>query len=257
MNSYILKISKLSACALLSTLSLLATTSVFATPIYDTFGPLDGATFGGTGIPTTEVAISSQFIDGDVEIIVAMSATQRYSNPVVTNDGAGTYFATTGSNFGGAGESTTEGALWNFNYYMKVIGSNGATPVLADYQIDLYYDFDTGADTPLGSLGSINITNALLGSTPTATLLEDSQNLMFGFLAAPILGVISPPAGAFDPNAAGEYNFGIQVSRAGWGVETVAMDVQVEQAVVIPEPATIALAGLALMALANRRRRAA
>jgi hypothetical protein len=105
-------------------------TPVLATPIYDTFGPLDDATFGGQGIPNDEVAVSNQFYDGDVIITVAMSATQRYANPALTNDGAGTYFATPGSNFGGSGQSTVEGAYWNFNYYMKVEGTNGATPVL-------------------------------------------------------------------------------------------------------------------------------
>lgn len=226
------------------------TAAVQATPIYDTFGPLDDATFGGQGIPNDEVAISSQFVDGDVQIIVAMSATQRYSNPALTNNGAGTFFATPGSNFGGAGQSVNEGALWNFNYYMKVIGTNGATPTLADYQIDLYYDFDTGFDTALGSLGKINITNSILASAaPAVTLLEGSQNLMFGFLASSIPGFLTAPAGSFDPNALGEYNFAIQVSRAGFGVETVAMDVQV-----VPEPAGVALLTLGGLALSTRRR---
>jgi len=220
-----------------------------ATPVFDTFGPLDEATFGGQGIPNDEVAISSQFIDGDVVITVAMSATQRFSNPPLTNNGAGTYFATPGSNFGANNESLNEGALWNFNYYMKVTGTNGATPVLADYQIDLFYDFDTSFDTAIGLLGKINITNAILGSAnPSITLLEDSQNLMFGFLASAIPGVITPPPGAFDPNAPGEYNFAIQVSRAGFGVESVAMDVQV-----VPEPAGLTLLGLAGLALTRRR----
>lgn len=228
-------------------LSLAAT--AHATPVFDTFGPLDDATFGGQGIPNDEVAISSQFIDGDVVITVAMSATQRFSNPPLTNNGAGTYFATPGSNFGGNNESASEGALWNFNFYMKVAGTNGATPVLADYQIDLFYDFDTSFDTAIGSLGKINITNAILGSAnPGATLLEDSQNLMFGFLASAIPGVITPPPGAFDPNALGEYNFAIQVSRAGFGVEAVAMDVQV-----VPEPAGLTLLGLGGLTLTRRR----
>ncbi|MEZ6190818.1 MAG: PEP-CTERM sorting domain-containing protein [Phycisphaerales bacterium] len=239
------KASRLLAATAIMSLSAAAQ----ATPVYDTFGPLDDATFGGQGIPNDEVAISSQFIDGDVTIIVAMSATQRYSNPALTNNGAGTYFATPGSNFGGNNESATEGALWNFNYYMKVIGTNGATPVLADYQIDLFYDFDTGFDTALGSLGKINVTNAILGSVnPGATLVEDSQNLMFGFLGTTIPGVITPPAGSFDPNALGEYNFAIQVSRAGFGVEAVAMDVQV-----VPEPASLALLTLGGLALTRRR----
>lgn len=222
----------------------------FATPIFDTFGPLPEATFGGTGIPNTEVAVSKQFVDGDVTITVAMSATQRFSNPALTNDGAGTYFATPGSNFGGNSESSTEGALWNFNYYLNVEGANGATPVLADYQIDLLYDFDAGLDTSIGSLGSINITNGILfSSNPGETLLEGSQNLMFGFLASPTTGVIAPPVGAFDPNSLGEYTFAIQVSSSGFNVETVAMDVQV-----VPEPTSLALLGLGGLTLLRRRR---
>ena len=221
-----------------------------AVPIYDTFGPLDTATFGGQGIPNDEVAISSQFVDGNILITVAMSATQRYSNPALTNDGAGTYFATAGSNFGGNNESLLEGALWNFNYYMKVEGINGAMPKLTDYQIDLFYDFDTGEDTFIGNLGSINFTNAINASpNPNATLVEGSENLNFAYLATSVPGFINAPSGSFDPNALGEYNFGIQVSRAGWGIETVAMDVQI-----IPEPATMGLLAIGGIALIRRRR---
>lgn len=229
---------------------LVVSQSASATPIFDEFGPLPNATFGGQGIPNEEVAISKQWDDGDVLITIAMSATQRYSNSAVTNDGAGTYFALAGANFGGNNESTTEGALWNFNYYLKVEGINGATPVLADYQIDLYYDFDTGEDTFIGNLGSIDLTAGILGSAdPNATLIEDSQNLDFSFLASAVPGLIKPPGGSFDPNALGEYNFGIQVRRDGWGIETVAMDVQV-----IPEPATMALFMLGGLALIRRRK---
>lgn len=226
------------------------TAAVQATPVYDTFGPLNGATFGGQGIPNDEVAVSMQIVDGDVTITLAMSATQRYSNPALTNDGLGTYFATPGSNFGANNESAYEGALWNFNYYMKVEGTNGATPELADYQINLYYDFDTGFDTPLASLGSIDMTTAILGGTdPNATLVEDSQNLMFGFLATPVPGVLTPPAGSFDPNALGEYNFALTIAGGGLPLETVAMDVQV-----VPEPASLSLFALTGLGLLKRRR---
>lgn len=226
--------------------------SASATPIFDEFGPLDEATFGGQGIPNDEVAISSQFVNGTDTITVAMSATQRFSNPALTNDGAGTYFAGPGSNFGGAGESTLEGALWNFNFYINLESTAGN--VLADYQIDLYYDFDTGFDTPIGSLGSINITNSILASAdPNAVLIEDSQNLNFAFLASSVPGFINAPGGSFDPDALGEYNFAIQVSQptSGFGVETVAMDVQV-----VPEPASMimALATGSAICLVRRRR---
>jgi hypothetical protein len=243
-------------CATLA-FAVLVSPTAKATPIYDMFGALPDATFGGMGIPNNEVAVGSQFVDGNVLITIAMSATQRYSNPALTNDGAGTYFATTGSNTGGNNESPTTGALWNWNYYMKVEGINGATPVLADYQIDMYYDFNPGFDTPIGSLGVINVTNVLLANSPAATIAQDSQNLMFGFLASSVPGFITAPGGSFDPDAVGEYNFGIQVSKDGWGVETVAMDVQVTGGPPIPEPGSIVLlgAGVAALFVIRRRRR--
>jgi len=239
-----------------STLSLsLTATEARAVPIFDYFGPLDEATFGGTGIPNDEVAVASQFVDGDNLITIAMSATQRFSNPPLSNDGAGTYFATPGSNLGGNGESTTAGALWNFNTFIKVEGLNGATPVLTDYQIDLFYDFDPGFDTGLAGLGRIDITASLLagsGGGPSSTLEQDSQNLLFGFLATDFLPFVDAPAGSFDPNALGEYNFAIQVSGAGgFGIETVAMDVQVT-----PEPGAALLLGLGLVGYATVRQRA-
>ncbi|NOY40850.1 MAG: PEP-CTERM sorting domain-containing protein [Planctomycetes bacterium] len=222
-----------------------------ATPIYDVFGPLPQATFGGTGIPNTEVAVGSQFADGsDVLITIAMSATQRYSNPALTNDGAGTYFAQTGSNDGLVGNPTI-GALWNFNFYMEVEGFNGATPKLTDYQINLYYDFDPGFDTPLGSLGVIDVTAGLALLDPNATVAQGSENLLFGYLATSSPPFWTAPGGAFDPNAVGEYNFAIQVSNGGgFGIETIAMDVQV-----VPEPATIGLAAFGLIAMGVWRRK--
>ncbi|MFK7894521.1 MAG: PEP-CTERM sorting domain-containing protein [Myxococcota bacterium] len=234
-------------CVLIG-LSLSAGTAT-ATPLFDYFGPLNEATFGGSGIPNDEVAVARQFVDGDNVITVAMSATQRFSNPALGNDGAGTYLATPGSNFGGAGESPDEGALWNFNYFIRVEGLNGATPLLTDYQIDLFYDFDTAVDNALASLGQINVTAGLVLLDPSATLAEGSENLLFGFLGTGVPGLVTPPAGSFDANALGEYNFAIQVSRAGFSVETVAMDVQV-----VPEPSTALLMGLGLAGLAQRRR---
>ncbi len=220
---------------------------VIASPLYDTFGPLDAATFGGTGIPNDEVAISSQFSNGTSLITVAMSATQRYTNPPLTNDGAGTYFAGAGSNIPSG--TTLEGALWNFNYYINI---DSTTETLADYDITLFYDFDPAFDNGPAGLGTINITNAILGgSAPTTTtLVEDSQNLMFGFLASDIAGLINAPAGSFDPNALGEYNFGISVSQVGWGVENVRMDVQV-----VPVPAAVWLFGSGLIGLVGVARR--
>jgi hypothetical protein len=226
-----------------------------ATPLYDTFGPLTGANFGGVGIPNDSVAISSQFEDGANTITVAMNATQRYSNPVVTNDGAGTFFAGTGSNTGGNNESALTGALWNFNFYIDVSGPGA---ILANYDINLFYDFNPAFDNGPADLGVINVTNGILASAnPLATNVQGSENLMFSYLATSIPGYLTAPGGAFtsfNPNATGEYNFAIQVSRAGWSVEQVRMDVQV-----VPVPAAVWLFGsaLGLMGLARRRASAA
>ena len=237
----------LAACLLLAP-------AAVATPIFDSFGPFPNATFGGTGIPNNAVAASTQFINGDDVITVALAATQRFSNPALTNDGAGTYFATPGSNFGGNGESATEGSFWNFNYYIEIEGNNGNTPVLTDYQFDLLYDFDPGFDTPLTSLGTIDITGGLASISSTSTLEQDSQNLLFGFLENPVFPLslfITPPAGSFDPNASGEYTFAIGVSTlGGFPLDSVAIDV-----VVVPEPASLGLFALAGIATATRRRR--
>lgn len=221
-----------------------------ADPIFDFFGPLPQATFGGTGIPNDEVAAGSQIIDGDNVITVALSATQRFSNPALGNDGAGTYFAGPGSNFGGNGQSTTEGALWNFNFYLSIESLSGGSPRLADYQIDLFYDFDSGADTPLGDLGRINVTNSLLLDDPNADVAQGSQNLLFGFLSASLPGLIDAPSGSFDLNALGEYSFALTVSQVGGlPAETVAIDVAV-----VPAPASAALLGAAGLVGMRRRR---
>lgn len=224
--------------------------SVMAAPLYDTFGLLDDATFGGTGIPNDEVAISSQFSNGTSLITVAMSATQRYGNPALTNDGAGTYFAGTGSNTGpGSPAGTQEGALWNFNFYINI---DSTTETLSDYDITLFYDFDPAFDNGPAGLGSINITNSIIFSAdPAATKVEGSENLMFSYLATDTAGfLVAPTYPAFDPNALGEYNFGISVGQSGWGVENVRMDVQV-----VPVPAAAWLFGSGLLGLVGIARR--
>jgi len=210
-KSYLFGVAWKAAPALL--FSLMAPNAATGSPLYDTFGPLDDATFGGTGIPNDEVAISSQFSNGTSTITVAMSATQRYTNPPLTNDGAGTCFAGAGSNIPSG--TTDQGALWHFNYYINI---DSPTETLDDYDITLFYDFDPAFDNGPAGLGTINVTNsivALLGAG-TTTKVEGSENLMFGYLASDNTGfIVAPRYSPFDPNALGEYNFGIQVSQAG------------------------------------------
>ncbi len=258
MNTIDLRYPSLKRLALSLSLLALAAPLAQAVPIFDTFGPFPNATFGGTGIPNNAVAASRQIVDGDNIITIALAATQRFSNPPLSNDGAGTYFATPGSNFGGVpqGVSTnTEGALWNFNYYIEIEGANGATPQLTDYQFTLFYDFDPAFDTSFGDLGTINVSAAVAGSaTPNATLVQDSQNLLFDFLENPVLPVsfvVTPPAGSFDPQALGEYTFAIGVTDGFFPIESVAIDVVIQP---VPEPTAALLMTLATTSLLRRRR---
>ena len=156
----------------------------------------------------------------------------------------------------GAGSNTPsgtslEGALWNFNYYINI---DSDTETLANYDITLFYDFDPAFDNGPAGLGTINVTNAILGSaTPGATKVEGSENLMFSYLATSVPGFLTAPTYvSFDPNALGEYNFGIGVSQVGWGVENVRMDVQV-----VPVPPAVWLFASGLLGLVGISRRKA
>ena len=241
--------------------ALMVSRMAMATTAYDEFGPFPNADFGGTGIPNDSVAASTQIIDGNVLITLAMSATQRYFNPALTNDGAGTYYAGTGSNFGGPGSSSTlEGALWNFNTYMKIECISGmtcaSTPKLTDYQIDLYYDFNPATAFSLSSMGKVDITAGLNATAPSTALVQGSENLMFDWLgASTIYPNVTPPTDTtvFDPNAIGEYQFYMQVTGGtipSINIESVAIEVTT-----VPVPPAVWLFASGLLGLVSVARR--
>lgn len=118
-----------------------------------------------------------------------MSATQRYFNPPLGNNGPAIYSVGTGSNCGVATgpvgcPSGDQGALWNWNFYIDVAGTGGTT--LGDYQVDLYYDLDPAGPNSYGDLsglGKIDITQSLIDNgAALLTVLQDSQNNMFPYL---------------------------------------------------------------------------
>lgn len=246
------RVLKLAALGVALTLPGLAS----AFTAYDTFGALPAANWGGVGIPNDAATAAQQIIDGSTTITIAMTAHERYFNAPVGDDGAGTYFAGTGQNCGVTTDpvgcpSASQGALWNWAYYLDISGPG----VLADYQIDIWYDLEAGPARALGDLsgmGRINVTAYLLATAPATTNAQDSQNNLFGFLAVDNLPFVDAPATAFDPNATGFYQYAITVSKGGFPLDSVAMQVQV-----VPVPAAAWLFGSALGLLAWVRRRTA
>ena len=204
-------------------LTVLATT---ITPSGTPLGTLSGATFGGTGIPNTAVEIST-FAAGQGTITLGLTATPRYSNPALANNGTGTFFATTGLNTGLDGLPHSIGPTWNFDYYINADNAAGYT-----FQL-VYSDNTTGVSTTLAPF-------------PAG---QDSWNLSMGFLNT--IG--------FDPNAAGVYGFELNALNVdGHVVGSTAINVDVAS---VPDGAsTMGLLGfgiVGLMVFNSRRTRLA
>jgi hypothetical protein len=215
--------------------------TAFATPVtptYTTFGPLNGAEWGGTGNPNDPVAITT-IKNGDFTVTLGLAAQQRYFNPPLANDGAGTYFATPGANQGGPGNpSSFLGSTWNFDFYFDATGGS--------YTYKLFY----GTASSLVSVDPTKIGDN--GSTPHNGG-QNSENLLFpawGTSGSFVLNTLP-----FDPNANATYIFElVAYNAAGTQVGETAINVQVGS---VPDIASTAgLLGLGIVGLmfVNSRR---
>lgn len=195
--------------------------AIIITPAGTSFGSLPAATFGGSGIPNDDVQIANIG-----NLTLGLTATPRYANPAVTNNGNGTFYAN-------AGDDTANGqpayAQWNFDFYV-----NG----LADGQsVKLFYDNNGSGGNDVTSFFAL----------PN---YQDSWNLGMGFLSG----------GIFDPNANGEYGFAL-VAYANTEAGAVelgrsAILVNVSDGSTVPDGgSTILLLGSVLAGLAVLRRR--
>ncbi len=225
----------IAASALIMSMS--AALAAPVTPTFTVFGPLSGATFGGSGIPNDRVAQTTTVASG---VTIALSATPRFGGPAVSDNGAGVYTVQAGASTV-APSPANPYALWNFNFYV------GDTAAIDDLGFRLFWDFDPAAGTDQASLGVIGFNCLGLPNN----LGQNSWNLGMDFLASNAFGVV-PPAGVFDPNATGQYSFllaAYETTGAGQvELGRVAIHVNVVAPGSVPEPGTMALAGLALLA---------
>jgi len=227
-------------------------------PEFDSFADLNAATttdvtFTGSGIPTDPSAIRSFTNAAGDTLLLGLTAHQRFSeNPPLTNDGNGTFFATAGLNTPPSDPSGLQGATWNFAWFAEVKRGANSTATLADFALELLYDFDPGANTPVSDHGRLmSSTLEFFGPDQDGLIYQGSQNLAFNFLANDLPEFIIAPGGSFDPFAGGEYTFAL---RSNLG--DVAIQVNVAP---IPLPAAgwLLLTAVGGLGLAARRRRKA
>ena len=222
----------------LASLCLFANGIAFATPLTI----LSGATFGGTGIPNTDVEVTTINNGGDT-ITLGLTATpvsvKPIGSPLPNDSSSATFFAT-------PGVGVTPGkATWNFDYYISVNNGN-----FANYTFNLLYGKN---GSPLVSMpfGPVAIAQGDQSSDSRGeftasggtTIAQDSETLSFSFLGSLI---------GFDPNAIGQYDFELQAfgsNPAGAPVLLGESDIAVVVGTVPDAASSVLLLGLGLAGL--------
>ncbi|HEY1091163.1 MAG TPA: PEP-CTERM sorting domain-containing protein [Burkholderiaceae bacterium] len=227
----------------LALLAAVVSSSAFASPVTPTFsqfGTLSAATFGGSGMDNTSVAMTTvsqanklgNLTLGSTTAVMGLTISERYGVPAVSDNGAGVFTALAGAY--APGDNL---ARWNFNYYVSNTKSGALAPNLT---YKLFADFDSALGNDLSTY--VDVSAYLLGSITFSGLnfvTQDSENLGFGTSFA-----------QFDPNQIGQYGFALVAYSSGNEIGHSSILVNV-----VPEPTSLLLAGVALLGLAGTRRR--
>jgi hypothetical protein len=219
------------------------------TPSFTTFGALPGANFGGSGIPNTDVAITTYSSAAPLSALtLGLSTTTRCAGAIcgaaVSNNGAATFTVQAEAPFA----ANPGYAGWNIDYYAQ--GNSNL------YNFKLFYDFNPALANGQNTHGVFNLFT-VTGSAGTGGLDQNSSNMGFASLATSVPGVIAAPSfSPFNPNASGQYTFALIAFDKVSGAE-VARSAMLISAV--PEASSYAmlLAGLAGIGGWVRRRQAA
>ena len=205
-------------------------------PSFTTFGTLSGATFnpkGPSGIPNTAVAITT-VTSGGHNFILGLTATPRYNNPALENDGAGTFWAASG---GDGAHSKPGYAKWNFGYYVAIDPnlSIWGSSITCPYSVELYVDKNPAEGN------EVSTSYRLLWET------QDSQNL----------GMFWISGFSFNPKANGEYSFALVLRKDCEEIGRSAINVNVNETGKRPPTnvpdggSSLVLLGLALTGLGS------